>query len=124
LAELAAPTGDWTAVVDNVERCLAVDPLSATPYQLLAQAGKHTGNDSQAILANSALLQLDPPNPAEVHFDLAQALRRSGDPAARRHVLQALEDAPRYRAALKLLLEMNNETQPSREGPRADNASP
>lgn len=124
LAELAAPTGDWTAVVDNVQRCLAVDPLSATPYQLLAQAGKHTGNNSQAILANSALLQLDPPNPAEVHFDLAQALRRSGDPAAKRHVLQALEDAPRYRAALKLLLEMNNEAQPFREGPRADNASP
>jgi hypothetical protein len=56
------------------------------------------------------LLELDPPNPAEVHFNLARLLHRAGDPAARRHVLQALEDAPRYRAALQLLLQMDSDS--------------
>jgi len=108
LAELGVVGGDWTGVAQNVERCLEVDPLSAKPYQLLAQASKHSGETLQAIQANRALLQLDPPNPAEVHFELAQALQRVGDPGAKRQVLQALEDAPRYRAALGLLLQLND----------------
>ncbi|MES1167046.1 MAG: hypothetical protein ABUL68_03510, partial [Pseudomonadota bacterium] len=60
------------------------------------------------------LLKLDPPNPADAHFQLAQLLQRTGDPEARRHVLEALEEAPRYREALALLLEIN----------RAPSASP
>jgi hypothetical protein len=42
-----------------------------------------------------------------VHFELAQLLHRTQDPEARRQVLLALEDAPRYRDALALLLEIN-----------------
>jgi len=60
-----------------------------------------------AIAAYQSWLELDPPDPAEVHFQLARLLHRAGDPAAKRHVLQALEDAPRSREALKLLLEIN-----------------
>jgi hypothetical protein len=56
------------------------------------------------------LLELDPPDLAETHFRLAQLLHRVGDPWARRHVLQALEEAPRYPAALQLLLEINNQS--------------
>jgi tetratricopeptide (TPR) repeat protein len=123
LAEINAWGGDWKSVSENVWRCLAVDPLSVTPYQLLAQASKKTGDNNQSILANSALLQLDPPNPAEVHFELAEALHRAGNPAAKRQVLQALEEAPRYRAALKLLLEINDARPPSNPGPRADNGT-
>lgn len=114
LAELASSTGDWTEVVTNVERSLAVNPLIATPYRLLAEASKHTDNTAQSIQANRALLQLDPPNPSQVHFELAQALHRAGDPDARRQVLQALEEAPRYRAALSLLLEINGSAIPAK----------
>src|SRR5437762_11315201 len=96
LAELAVAASDWTAVIQNVQRCLAVDPLSATPYGWLARASRYTGDNAQAIQANRALLQLDPANPAEVHFELAQALHRAGDPGAKLHVLQALEEAARY----------------------------
>ena len=109
-AELATGVSDWPAVVDSVRLCLAVNPLVATPYRLLAQASRHTNDISQSILANRALLELDPPNPAEVHFELASALHRKGDPGARRQVLQALEEAPRYQAALKLLLELQKDS--------------
>ncbi len=125
LAELGAAAQDWPRVIENAQRCLAVDPLVGTPYQLLAQASQHTGDNAQAILANRALLQLDPSNPAEVHFELAQALSRTGDPAARRQVLEALEEAPRYRAALNLLLEINRAApQPKPEAPQPASTTP
>ena len=83
-------------------------PCAAGHY---AHCEKITQGDIQSgIQAYRALLQLDPPDPAEVHFDLARLLRRAGEPEARRQILQALEEAPRYRAALQLLLEINGQT--------------
>jgi len=124
-AELAAEFGEWPGVVDSVHRCLAVNPLVAAPYKLLAQASRHTDNLDQAIQANAALLELDPPNPAEVHFELARALHRKGNPRARRQVLEALEEAPRYQAALRLLLELQtNPPPPHAEAPPPVEASP
>ncbi len=110
LMELGVGAQDWPAVIQNAQRYLAVDPLVAPPYRFLAQAGDKTGDTQSAIGAYRALLQFDPPNPAEVHFQLARLLHRAGDPAARRQVLQALEEAPRYRAALQLLLQIEGES--------------
>ncbi len=110
LMELGTAAQDWPAVAQNAQRYLAVNPLVPSPYRFLAQASERTGETQPAIGAYRALLQLDPPDPAETHFRLAQLLDRSGDPTARRHVLQALEEAPRYRAALQLLLEINKKS--------------
>src|SRR5579883_1958272 len=107
LAELCALTGDWSEVATNAERSLAVDPLIAAPHRFLAQASSHTGNTAEIIRSNRALLQLDPPNPSQVHFELAQAFYKEGNPEAHRQVLEALEEAPRYRAALNLLLQLD-----------------
>jgi len=41
-------------------------------------------------------------------------LHRAGDPAAKRHLLLALEEAPRFREALRLLLEMDDGTRPAK----------
>lgn len=108
LCELAAETGDWEAVRLNAERFLAVDPLVAAPYRFLAMAAENTSDAAAAVAALRALLALDPANPAEIHFRLARQLHRLGDPAARRHVLRALEDAPRHREALRLLREIHS----------------
>ena len=125
LAELEVAAGAWPVVIQNAERSLAVDPLVPTPYHLLAEASQHTGNTNQVIQANRALLQLDPPNPAEVHFQLARALYGVGDPAARRQVLEALEEAPRYRAALGLLLDLNRAaSQPETKAPPPVGSTP
>ncbi|MBI5383472.1 MAG: tetratricopeptide repeat protein [Verrucomicrobia bacterium] len=112
LMELCASTGDWPSVVQSARSYLAVNPLVALPYRFLAEASEALGQLQAAINARRALLQLDQPNPAEAHFNLARLLHRMGDPTARRHVLQALEEAPRYRAALRLLLEMNSNAPP------------
>lgn len=107
LCELAAAAGDWETMRVNAERCLAVDPLVPAPWRFLARAAEGANDAATAAAAYRALLELDPPNPAEVHFGLARALHRLGDPAARRHLLQALEEAPRHREALRLLREMH-----------------
>jgi tetratricopeptide (TPR) repeat protein len=109
LMELGAGAGDWPCVQQNARRYLAVDPLVPLPYRFLARAGEAQGRLPVAIEAQRALLQLDPPNPAEVHYDLARLMHRAGEAGARRQVLQALEEAPRYRAALALLLQMGGQ---------------
>jgi tetratricopeptide (TPR) repeat protein len=109
LMELATARQDWPGVTQNANRYVAVNPLVPLPYRFLAKAGEAQGQWSAAVDAQRALLQLDPSNPAEVHYNLARLLHRTGDPAARRHVVQALEEAPRYRAALELLLKVNDE---------------
>lgn len=108
LAELAAAEGAWAEVVLNARRFLEINPLVAPPWRYLAKASAATGDDATGIMANRTLLRFDPANPSEVHFELARLLQRKGDPAARREVLLALEDAPRHRAALNLLLEIDS----------------
>ncbi len=110
LMELGAAVRDWPAVAQNAQRYLAVNPLLAPPYRYLAQASESNGETQTAIAACRALLELDPADPAELHFRLAQLLHRAGDPDARRHLLQALEEAPGYRDALRLLLKINGES--------------
>jgi tetratricopeptide (TPR) repeat protein len=66
-----------------------------------------------AIRAYRTQLELDPPNPVSEHFQLASWLHQIGEAeAARRHVLRALEDAPRFREALSLLQEITGCCEP------------
>jgi Tfp pilus assembly protein PilF len=107
LVELAAGDKDWPTVIQNVNRYLAVNPLVAPPYRYLAEASAATGDDSAGVIAWRTLLQLDPQDPAQAHFELARLLHRRGEnPEARHQVLLALEDTPRYRDALRLLVEL------------------
>jgi tetratricopeptide (TPR) repeat protein len=109
LIELSETQKDWPAVTKYAERLLAINPLISLPHRALAEAGVATGNFDQAITAYRKLLLLDPPDPVDVHFQLARLLHIRGDSEseARRQVLQSLEDAPRYRDAQRLLLEID-----------------
>ena len=109
LMELAATNQDWTAVALNARRYLAVNPLVPSPYRFLAQASQKTGDTQGGLLAWRAIVQLGPADPAEAHYELAQLLHRTGNPEAHRQVLMALEEAPSFRAAQKLLLEVSGE---------------
>lgn len=110
--ELSVQAKDWPAVAANAERYLAVNPLAAPPYRRLAQASEQLGHAEEAIRAYRALLLLDPPDPAGAHFQLARLLYQAHDPGAKRHLLQALEEAPRFREGHRLLLEMEAKPAP------------
>lgn len=106
LMELGRERQDWAAVAVNARRYRAVNPLAPVAYRFLAEAGEKTGDVQASIEACRALLLLDPADPAELHYRLARLLKGAGDASAHREVLLALEEAPRYRDALRLLLEM------------------
>jgi hypothetical protein len=118
LMELARERQDWAAVMLNARRYRAVNPLAPVAYRFLAEAGEKTGDVQASIEACRALLVLDPADPAELHYRLARLLKGVGDSSARREVLLALEEAPRYRDALRLLLELHK-NEPSSNRPVA-----
>jgi len=121
LVQLCGERQDWSSVTNYAERLLAINPLSPVPYRGLAQADTALGNNEQAITAYRKLLVLDPPDPADTHFQLAKLLhaRGSSEAEAKRQVLQALEEAPRFRDAQRLLLELEKNSSP----PQANAAS-
>jgi len=82
-----------------------------------------TGNREQAIAAYRKLLLLDPPDPSEAHFQLARLLHARGgsEAEAERQALQALEDAPRYRDAQRLLLEIKDKSPQPNASPATSN---
>jgi tetratricopeptide (TPR) repeat protein len=107
LMEIGAEKGDWDAVLVNAQRMLAVNPLVPAPHRYLAQAAEKLGSRDEAIRAYRALLLFDTTDTAETHFRLAQLLRDADErDDAKRHVLMSLEEAPRFLAAHKLLLEL------------------
>ena len=78
----------------------------AAAVSFSARASEEVGEATQAINAYQKVLLLDPPDPADVHYRLARLLHKGNDSTAKRHVLQALEEAPRFRNAHRLLLEL------------------
>jgi tetratricopeptide (TPR) repeat protein len=122
LMELNEAAKDWTGVAQNAQRFLAVNPLLPQPYRHLARANEELSQTEAAIQSYDTLLLLDPQDPAEVHYRLARLLRQRADPAAKRHVLQALEEAPRYRDAHRLLLELNGSAPGAKEKAEAPDA--
>jgi tetratricopeptide (TPR) repeat protein len=108
--ELARGAGDWPEAKRNAERFLAVNPLVPQPYACLAESAEALEEADYAISAWRKLLLLDPPDPAQAHFRLARLLHKKGDRRAKMHALKALEEAPRFREAQKLLLQIDRDS--------------
>jgi tetratricopeptide (TPR) repeat protein len=126
LIELSEAQKDWPAVTKYADRLLAINPLISLPHQALAEAGAALNKPDQAITAYRKLLLLDPPDPVAAHYQLARLLHTRGGSEfeARRNVLEALEDAPRYRDAQRLLLEMDaGNSQPGAGAPASKPAT-
>jgi tetratricopeptide (TPR) repeat protein len=106
LLELGWEQENWAQVVENAERYLTVYPLLPTMYWRLGRACEELGRADAAVPAYQRLLLLDPADPVDIHYRLARLLQERDPAAAKRHVLEALADAPRFRAGHKLLLTM------------------
>lgn len=106
LAQIFAERKDWPRVLDYTARFQAVNPLAPDSHRAAAEAHEALEQRDAAIAGYRTMLKLEPPDVPEVHYRLARLLHAQGDPASKRHILLALEEAPRFRAAHELLLEI------------------
>jgi len=107
LLELASEQEDWPAVLRAGTRQLDINPLLRVPQRTLGRAYEAVDQPDKATAAYQRLLRLRPANPADAHFRLSELVPDEAD--QERHLLQALEEAPRFRAAYKRLLERESD---------------
>jgi tetratricopeptide (TPR) repeat protein len=96
---------DWPEVRVNANRAIALNPFLRAPQQALGDSAAALGDADAAVAAYERVIVIDPGAAAMTHFQLGQLLR-SADPArARRHLLDSLALAPRFRAGYRMLLD-------------------
>ena len=84
--------------------------MLSTSYLSLAEYFSAQNKKSDAVYnLKKALLCSDLNKKSAVYFKLAKLQQESNPSTAKRYLLMCLEEAPRYRQAYKLLLEMKRE---------------
>jgi tetratricopeptide (TPR) repeat protein len=109
LMEVGTEREEWQQVVENGQRYMAVYPMLATVHERIGRASEALGRDEEAVAAYRRLLRLESGDPVDVNYRLARLLQEADPQAARRHILEALADAPRFRDGHRLLLEIAGE---------------
>ncbi|MCS7315107.1 MAG: tetratricopeptide repeat protein [Bryobacterales bacterium] len=108
LALLEQEAGRAAEAIGALRRWLYVDPLNEEVHRRLGELLLEQGQVEEAIREFRVLLALGPADAAAAHYALARACHAAGRIAeAKEHVLAALETAPGFRPAQKLLLELN-----------------
>jgi tetratricopeptide (TPR) repeat protein len=93
-----------------LERLNFVNPLDQDLHEKLGSLYLKTGNDALAIREYESLVALHPIDTAGSHYNLAKAYNAHGQKdKAREEALTALEAAPDFRPAQKLLLELSGD---------------
>jgi len=110
LMELAMQKEDWQQIAGYGEKYMAVYPMLPQLHWQMGRANEELGREEQAIESYRRLLLLDPADPADVNYRLARLLEGKDPIAAKRHVLLALAEAPRFRQAHRLLLKIINDS--------------
>ncbi len=125
LARLQLKAGDFPEALKTAERWIAVQPLLAEPHRVAATSAMQLDRPKRAIEAYQVLSQIDDSDPAETHFQLGRLLMQQGNlEAAKRELLRAAAEAPRYRAALRELLQVNRSLQAARQPDTVDPEAP
>ncbi len=106
LIELDTKAQRWPELQQDAARAFSLNPFLQQPNEALAQAAEALHQNDAAIEHNERLLQLSPTNPAMIRFKLATLLKDKDGAKAKRHLLEALVLAPRFRDAQQLLLQM------------------
>jgi len=107
LLELSTAAEDWQATKTMADRLIGLNPLIPTAHRYLALAAEKTNDYQMTIRGLCALAILNPIDPADLHFRLATAYWKTGQrQQAKRNVLIALENAPRFRQAHSLFQEI------------------
>lgn len=105
LAEAAFASGDFDRADYFIDRALQVDPYRREVHELRARLASLQNDTALAVLENEVLVTLEVDDPVEARTNLAEAYLNNGDTElAKRNVLSALEIAPSYVRAQKVLL--------------------
>lgn len=106
LLELARDSGSSNEILQWSSAWLAINPMAETPWRSFLKSSKALDLTPEAIEAASALLALDAPDKPALNYQLAQLNHSSAPTVAKRHVLEALEEAPRFVEAYRLLKDL------------------
>jgi tetratricopeptide (TPR) repeat protein len=112
LLELETDEEAWVEGGESARAIMAVNPFLGRPHYFLGRASEAAGERETAVEAYEVVLKLGAEKPAEVHYRLAELVRGQDPEAARRHALDALVEAPRYRKAHGLLEELAGVSEP------------
>jgi tetratricopeptide (TPR) repeat protein len=110
LMEIAMEQKDWPAIIENGNKYMAVYPMLGTVHWQMGRANEELGHNEEAIDSYKHLLLLDPQDPADINYRLAKLFQDKDPGTAKRYVLEALADAPRFRQAHRLLLKIISDT--------------
>jgi tetratricopeptide (TPR) repeat protein len=107
LLALALEATDHDEARQAAERIVALDPFDGSARTELGRQAMAREDVATALRELELALKLGPRDPAASHTDLAEAYLLAGQPdPAKRHLLSALENAPRYERAQELLLKI------------------
>jgi tetratricopeptide (TPR) repeat protein len=91
-------------------RMVYVFPLDAGLHEKLGNLDMETGNAAEAVREFQVLVALNTGDKAGSHYNLAKAYKADGQTdKAREEDITALEAAPEYKPALKLLLDLSGD---------------
>jgi len=109
-ADLLTQAGNKKDAVAALGRMIYVYPLDAGLHEKLGNMDLDAGNAADAVREFQVLLALNPGDKAGSHYNLAKALKADGQKdKAREEAITALETAPEFRPAQKLLLELSGD---------------
>jgi cellulose synthase operon protein C len=107
LAKQLADAGEKKEAAGILERLNYIYPMENGPHQRLGALWLDLGDVPGAIREFEAVISHNPIDPAEAHYQLARACRAAKqNDRAKDELFAALEAAPSYRPAQKLLLEL------------------
>jgi tetratricopeptide (TPR) repeat protein len=107
LTDLAVQEKQWEKVLAYTEKISAIQPLLPGVHVVTAAAAEQLGRSDKVADAMRALRLMEPVDPASIDYRLAKALADLKQYDQAKHfVLRALDEAPRYRDAHRLLLQI------------------
>jgi Flp pilus assembly protein TadD len=112
LAKNLEDAGKKKEAAAALERLNYIYPVDDDLHRRLGALELDLGNGAAAIRELNAVVAFRPRDPAQAHYDLARAYQMNHqNDKAKDEVLAALEVAPGYRQAQKLLLELESGTE-------------
>ena len=105
LAEAALEDSDFEQAAYFLDRAIQVDPYRSEVHELKARYAEVVNDSAAAVTEYEVLMQLEVSDPVEARTNLAQAYLNNGQASkAKQNLLYALEQAPSYERAQRLLL--------------------